>query len=116
MRKVLLIVLGGVLVIGLIAVLIVKIAQPKIKEAKQNEERLVTNAKNLYKQAKQKNMDLTKGPCLGLANDDYVVDTVHVPRTAEDDKTENQCESYILKQANHFIELNIADGSLVRMK
>jgi hypothetical protein len=105
-----------VIIGGLIALITVKIVKPKMEATKQANDKLIKNAENLYKSEKAKNTDLSKGPCLGLANDDYVVDTVHVPRTADDDKVENQCESYTLKQANHFIELNLANGELVRIK
>lgn len=52
--------------------------------------------------------------CLGVCGD-YAVDIVHVPRTAEDNKAENQCEDYANRLVSHFIELD-KDGNVVRLK
>jgi hypothetical protein len=43
--------------------------------------------------------------CLGRCQN-YAVDIVHVPRNAEDDKIENQCEEYRRGIVQHFIELD----------
>jgi hypothetical protein len=51
--------------------------------------------------------------CLGVCGD-YAVDIVHVPRTAEDNLIENQCEEYRNGNVNHFIELN-KNGEIVRI-
>jgi len=51
--------------------------------------------------------------CLGLCKD-YAVDVVHVPRNADDDKSENQCLAYNEKQVGSFIELD-ASGNVVRI-
>ena len=51
--------------------------------------------------------------CLGTCFD-YAVDIVHVPRNAEDDKTENQCEAYRQGIVSHFIELD-KNGEIVRI-
>jgi hypothetical protein len=51
--------------------------------------------------------------CLGICGD-YVIDIVHVPRTAEDNLVENQCEEYRNGEVNHFIELD-KKGILVRI-
>ena len=42
--------------------------------------------------------------CLGYCGN-YAVDVVHVPRSAEDDLTENQCGDYGSGFVSHFIEL-----------
>lgn len=51
--------------------------------------------------------------CLGGCGD-YAVDSVHIPRTAEDNLPENQCEDYASGIVNHFIELD-KDGEIVRI-
>jgi len=51
--------------------------------------------------------------CLGVCGD-YAVDIVHVPRTAEDDLAENQCEDYRSGIVSNFIELN-SGGEVVRI-
>ncbi|VVB82577.1 Uncharacterised protein [uncultured archaeon] len=51
--------------------------------------------------------------CLG-ACDNYSIDLVHVPRTAEDDKTENQCKEYLNGETSNFIELD-NKGNIVRI-
>ena len=52
--------------------------------------------------------------CLGTCGD-YVVDIVHVPRTEEDNKIENQCEDFRTGKVSNFIELD-KDGGVVRIK
>jgi len=56
---------------------------------------------------------LFSSQCLGSC-DTYAVDIVHVPRTREDDKEANQCESIRTGQLSHFIELD-KDGKIVRI-
>ena len=51
--------------------------------------------------------------CLGVCGN-YAVDIVHVPRNAEDNKIENQCEEYRNGSVNHFIELG-KNGEIVRI-
>lgn len=51
--------------------------------------------------------------CLGVCGN-YAVDIVHIPRTAEDNLVENQCEEYRNGSVNHFIELG-KNGELVRI-
>lgn len=51
--------------------------------------------------------------CLGVCGD-YAVDIVYVPRTAEDNLAENQCEEYRNGNVNHFIELN-KNGDIVKI-
>ncbi len=60
---------------------------------------------------------LTEGKdsqCLGVCGN-YAVDIVHVPRTDEDDLTENQCEEYRNGTVSHFIELSYETGEIVRI-
>jgi hypothetical protein len=51
--------------------------------------------------------------CLGTCND-YAVDIIHVPRAAEDNLAENQCEEYSNGDVSHFIELD-ENGEIVRV-
>ncbi len=67
-------------------------------------------ASKLYKESSFENIS---SQCLGSC-DIYVVDIVHVPRTEEDDKAENQCEAFRRGQLTHFIELD-KDGKIVRI-
>ncbi len=60
--------------------------------------------------------DLSAGPCLsegipGLS--DWVVDVVHEPRQAVDDRPANQCQSYRDGDTHHFVELT-PTGQLIR--
>jgi hypothetical protein len=57
--------------------------------------------------------DEINSQCLGVC-DDYAVDIVHVPRSVEDNKIENQCEDYANGVINHFIELD-KDENVVRI-
>lgn len=51
--------------------------------------------------------------CMGTCGN-YAVDIVHVPRTEEDNKIENQCNAYASGQVNYFIELD-KNGEIVRI-
>jgi hypothetical protein len=51
--------------------------------------------------------------CLGTCGN-YSVDIVHVPRTAEDNLAENQCEDYMNYATSYFIELD-QNGEVVRI-
>ncbi len=76
----------------------------------------ITQAQALYRQKKMEGEDFSSGPC--LTNDlmvNWVADTVHVPRTSEDNLPQNQCQAYLEGRAKHFVELNLLDGTLVRV-
>jgi len=51
--------------------------------------------------------------CLGTCGN-YVVDVVNIPRTAEDNKAENQCTDFREGKVNKFIELD-KNGKIVRI-
>ena len=68
-------------------------------------------ANDLYSQAKS-NVIVFNSQCLG-ACDNYSIDIVHVPRTIEDDKSENQCSDYP-HVTPYFIELD-SEGNVVRV-
>lgn len=52
--------------------------------------------------------------CLGTCGT-HAIDIVHMPRSAEDDLAENQCEDYGKGFVNHFIELD-KEGNIVRIE
>ena len=77
-------------------------------------ERAVAQAQALYAQQKADGVDFSKGPCLAeelIAG--WAADIVHVPRTAEDDLPENQCQSYRAGKSFRLVELD-PDGNLIR--
>src|SRR3989338_4624598 len=58
-------------------------------------DRAVIRALGIYKEKKDFGYDFSNGPC--LTNDllpDWVVDTVHNPRSNIDDLPENQCQAF----------------------
>jgi len=81
----------------------------------EQEEQIIAQALTLYEQKKAEGMQFSS-QCLGTIGDEvkYVVDIVHVPRSSEDNKPENQCEDYRTGKVSHFIELD-KDGNLVRI-
>ena len=72
----------------------------------------ISCALNLYNQKKLEGM-VFSSQCLGGC-EDYAIDIVHVPRSEEDDKIENQCQDYREGKVNHFLELD-KDGEIVRI-
>ena len=81
-------------------------------QSPQVEDKILKNALNLYAQKKQAGVDFSSGPCLGRADNDWVVDIVHNPREPIDDKPQNQCADFREGRAHHFIELD-PDGNLI---
>ena len=65
---------------------------------------------SLCVQAKDKHTDLSSGPCLSDKFNynipDWVCDIVHLPRTAQDNLSENTCKAFQSGQAKHFVEFN----------
>jgi len=76
------------------------------------EDEAISCTLNLYKRAKEKGVKFDS-QCLGVCGD-YVVDIVHVPRSEEDNKPENQCKEYREGKIKHFIELD-KEGNIVRV-
>lgn len=78
----------------------------------QEQEIVLGCAKNIFY-----SFNMTKTPifsqCLGVCKD-YAVDIVNVPRIAEDDLVQNQCEEYRRGLVSHFIELD-KNGEVVRV-
>ncbi|VVB78318.1 Uncharacterised protein [uncultured archaeon] len=69
-------------------------------------------ADNKYRIAQDDRLEFNS-QCLGRCGN-YSVDIVHVPRTADDDLSQNQCEDYKNQVTSHFIELN-NKGIIVRV-
>ena len=67
----------------------------------------IIQARELYFQKRQQGMNF-ESQCLGSVGDEvkYAVDIVHVPRTSEDNKPENQCSDFRTGKVQHFIELD----------
>ena len=66
---------------------------------------------DLFNQARENGVEFNS-QCLGSCGN-YSIDIVHVPRTIEDDKKENQCRDYPVVTP-YFIELD-SNGNVVRV-
>lgn len=108
---------------GITIVLLLAGCAPKTQETKLNitdtpviqkinSDLAFKTALNVYAAKKAEGIDMTKGPCLGLVANDWVLDIAHNPRQSVDDKPENQCEDYRTGKVHHFIELD-EDGKLI---
>lgn len=93
-----------------------KYEEISLEELSQQKEAAIREASELFRMKRDEGMDFSNGPCLAedIANG-WSVDIVHLPRTEEDDKPENQCAYYRQGKTKHFIELSL-DGDLVRAK
>ncbi len=76
------------------------------------QQQAISDALELYKKVRDAGMEFNS-QCLGTVGD-YAVDLVHVSRTEEDNKIENQCEDYRTGKVGHFIELD-KEGNIVRI-
>jgi hypothetical protein len=62
---------------------------------------------NLCREAVSKGLDISSGPCLAdEIAPDWVCDVAHRPRTAEDDRDENQCPAFGVT-ASRFVEVDL---------
>jgi hypothetical protein len=77
------------------------------------DEETVALAKQAYREAKARGVDMSRGPCLGVIKEDWVADVAHDPRRPVDDEPANQCEAYRSGEASHFVELD-PQGELIR--
>lgn len=83
-------------------------------KAKADRALAVAKARELYQSAMVEGRDVSAGPCLSdAAIPDWVADIAHSPRTAADDKPENQCAAFRAGTAHHFVELD-PTGQLIR--
>lgn len=75
-----------------------------------------SKAKELFAQKANQEIDLSSGPC--LAEEiivDWSVDIIHNPRTAIDNKPENQCQNILNGKTHHFVELDL-NGNVIQIK
>jgi hypothetical protein len=77
------------------------------------DEQTIALAKEAYQEAKERGVDMSRGPCLGVIKDDWVADVAHDPRQDVDDEPANQCEAYRSGEADHFVELD-PEGEFIR--
>lgn len=75
-------------------------------------EEILKNALNLYIKNKEAGLDMSKGPCLGIIAQDWVLDIANNPRQPEDDKIENQCSEFREGKVHYIIELD-PQGNLI---
>jgi len=75
----------------------------------------VMQALQLYNSKKAEGI-IFSSQCLGTVGENikYAVDIVHIPRTEDDNKLENQCQDYRNGKVSHFIELD-KDGHIFRI-
>ncbi len=74
----------------------------------------VEQAKILFDQKKEEGLDFSSGPCLSEEIiPGWSVDIAHDPRSAEDERAENQCAYYINKQTRHLVEMDLS-GNFIR--
>jgi hypothetical protein len=73
----------------------------------------VALAKQAYRDAKTRGVDMARGPCLGVIKEGWVADVAHDPRQKVDDDPANQCEAYRSGRADHFVELD-PSGAYIR--
>jgi len=112
-RKYLIIAFVGILII---VVMLILFKSEKATLDKGYEEEIKQKALELYQQKKAQGMEFSS-QCLGtiyVNGIGYVVDIVHVPRSKEDNKIENQCQDYREGKVSHFIELD-KNGEIVRI-
>lgn len=103
-------------VILLAAYLTLAVNTRGLKPSRIEQETAINQAKLLYKHAKERNQDLSDGPCLSNAlMEGWVLDITHNPRLPIDDLPQNQCAAYIEGSARHFVELDL-DGNLIRAR
>lgn len=73
---------------------------------------MILCAMDIYAQLSSNGVSFSS-QCIGACGN-YSVDIVNVPRTAEDDKIENQCAEYLQGETNQFIELD-SHGNVIRI-
>jgi hypothetical protein len=76
---------------------------------------VIALAKRAYEDAKERGVDMSRGPCLGVVSEGWVADVAHDPREPVDDEPANQCEQYRSGRVDHFVELD-PDGKLIRSR
>jgi hypothetical protein len=77
------------------------------------DEDTIALAKQAYRDAKARGVEMSRGPCLGVIKEGWVADVAHDPRQDADDDPANQCEAYRSGEASHFVELD-PNGEFIR--
>ncbi|HEU6445085.1 MAG TPA: hypothetical protein VFL61_08520, partial [Gaiellaceae bacterium] len=77
------------------------------------DEETIALARQAYREALARGVDMSRGPCLGVIKEGWVADVAHDPRQDVDDEPENQCEAYRSGEADHFVELD-PEGEFIR--
>jgi len=90
-------------------------APSKVPDYVKEQQTAIIQARELYAKKRTEGMQFSS-QCLGVVGNNvkYAVDIVHVPRTAEDNLVENQCEDYRSGLVEHFIELD-KEGNIFRI-
>jgi uncharacterized iron-regulated membrane protein len=90
------------------------------KVEKTDEEQAIEAAKEIFVQKKKEGLNMSSGPCISEKleldpplSEWWVADVAHSPRIAEDNKPENQCQSWGEGKAKHFVELDL-NGDLIK--
>ena len=105
--------LGIFIVIIILAVVLILLMGKKDGEEQDlQQQEMINCALEKFSEFKNTGAEIDS-QCLGVCNGQYAVDIVHVPRTAEDNLPENQCEEYREGKVSHFIELD-ENGGVVR--
>lgn len=85
-------------------------------EIDEEERQLATEkAQEAYERALSQGTEMSRGPCLGMIMEDWVVDVAHQPRQPVDDDPENQCAAFRSGRAEHFVELD-PTGKVIRVR
>jgi hypothetical protein len=81
------------------------------------QQELIQKAQTEFNRFKLTTSQTLSSQCIGtvyLGDAGYAIDLVHIPRTDEDNRPENQCQAYREGTVKHFIELD-NDGNVVRI-
>lgn len=80
----------------------------------ESQQKAIIDALELYS---RKSQEINfSSQCIGVVGSEikYAVDIIHVPRNAQDDLPENQCDDYKAGRVNHFIELD-KEGNIIKV-
>ena len=91
------------------------VTQPLETTKNLQQEIAISKAKETFQLKKAEGLNMNSGPCLeNELMPDWVLDVVHNPRQAIDDKPENQCAAFRDGKAHHFVELDTT-GNIIKM-
>lgn len=115
------------MIVGLVLIIVIAVALVVANRSRQRTEAVsnpvarfegerqqaIEAARQAHGKAKAAGQDLEPGPCLGVVVPNWVADVAHEPRQPVDNLKENQCEQFINREAQHFVELD-PQGNLIR--